>query len=298
MKKTIIYSLFNEKTITESLAQSLNTDIGDLVCKEFPDGELYLQVKDRIKDKSVIVVASLDYPNDKIAKLLLFSETLRQEGATQVGLVAPYLCYMRQDKQFHEGESITSEIFAKFISNHFDWLVTVDPHLHRHKTMSEIYTIPTQVVHASKQISNWILSNVKDPILIGPDMESEQWVSQVAKEAKAQHMILEKVRHGDRDVEVSLPDKSLLSEKTPVLVDDIISTASTMIKTVHHLSALKADYPVCIGVHAIFAQDAYEELLYTGVETIVTCNTVEHKSNDIDLSEDIAVAVKDICKRR
>jgi ribose-phosphate pyrophosphokinase len=60
------------------------------------------------------------------------------------------------------------------------------------------------VSHAANHISAWIKKNIVSPILIGPDAESEQWVSEVAK-MPSPYIILTKIRHGDRDVEVSIP---------------------------------------------------------------------------------------------
>jgi ribose-phosphate pyrophosphokinase len=81
--------------------------------------------------------------------LLFAADTARDLGARRIGLVAPYLAYMRQDIRFHAGEAVTSRTFAAILSRHLDWLVTVDPHLHRYHELSEIYRIPTQVVHAA-----------------------------------------------------------------------------------------------------------------------------------------------------
>jgi ribose-phosphate pyrophosphokinase len=230
--------------------------------------------------------------------ILFAVETAKELGAKSVGLVAPYLSYMRQDKRFKPGEALTSNYFASLMSNYFDWMVTIDPHLHRHHSLDEIYSIPTTVVHAAPAISKWIMKNIEKPLVIGPDMESEQWVSQVAKDANAPFLVLEKVRRGDRDVEVSHPDIEKYKNHTPVLVDDIISTARTMMETVKHIVKAKMKAPVCIGVHAIFSGDAYEALEATGTERIVSCNTIIHKSNEIDLSEIMVKAINEIEKAR
>jgi ribose-phosphate pyrophosphokinase len=267
-----------------SLASLLKCDVGKLRCHHFPDGETLIQIDEDVKDKEVIFYCSLDRPDNKTTSLMFFAQTAKELGARQVRLVSPYLGYMRQDKRFHSGEAVTSNIYAEFISNYFDSLVTIDPHLHRHKSMGEIYTIPTKVIHAANAIANWIKENVQNPVLIGPDEESSQWVSEVAKTAGAVYTVLNKVRHGDKDVEVSVPEIEKHKDYTPVLVDDIISTARTMIKTVEHLKAANTKPPICIGVHAVFAEDAYEKLKTSFVEEIITCNTIPHHTNKIDIN--------------
>lgn len=109
-------------------------------------------------------------------------------------------------------------------------------------------------------------------------------MSQVAERIDQPYDVLTKVRHGDRDVEITFEDPQKRLDRTPVLVDDIISTAGTMTKATRLI--LENDYPapICVGVHAILAGDAYAELKEAGAASIVSCNTVNHTSNEIDLA--------------
>lgn len=290
--KPIIFSLFDEHPLLKGITEKMDVEVGKIISHDFPDGETYLKIENNIKDKEIIIINSLEYPNPKILPLIFLSETAKSLGAKRVGLCAPYLSYMRQDKRFQASEGITSEYFAALLSQYFDWIVTVDPHLHRHHDLSDIYSIPNTVLHSAEMIAEWIKKSVDNPVLIGPDRESEQWVGQVAKKVNAPFLILEKIRRGDHDVEVSLPAIATYVNCTPILIDDIISTAQTMIKTISHLKNLNMKPPICIGVHAVFSDNSYELLLKSGAASIVTCNTIAHISNKIDLSEMIAKGIK------
>lgn len=290
--KPVILSLFEQHPLIQSIAENNNYEIEKIMLHDFPDGETYIRFESSLKDREVIILNSLEQPNQKTLPLLFVAKTAKEIGAKRIGLCAPYLAYMRQDKQFHPGEGITSNYFASILSQHFDWIVTVDPHLHRRCNLSKIYSIPNSVLHAANDISQWIANEIDNPILIGPDKESEQWVSEVAQGAKAPYLILEKIRHGDRDVEVSQPRVDGYLNHTPVLVDDIISTAHTMIETLNHLKKLNMKPTICVGVHAVFADKAYESLLQAGAAQIVTCNTINHSSNKIDLSAIITSGIK------
>ncbi len=292
--KPLLLSLFSSELLTDELCKQLDVEVGTCELREFPDGETYLKIDESINKRDIIIFESLYKPNKKIVAIIFAVETLRELGANKIGLVAPYLSYMRQDKRFKPGEAITSNYFARLISNYFDWMVTIDPHLHRHHTLDEIYSIPSKVVHAAPVISKWIMQKIDKPIIIGPDIESEQWVSKVAKEADAPFLVLEKIRKGDRDVEVSNPDVEKYRDHTPVLVDDIISTARTMIETVKHIKDAKMKPPICIGVHAIFSGSAYDDLKAAGTDKIVSCNTILHPTNEIDISNVIVEAINDI----
>lgn len=240
----------------------------------------------------MILVSTLDRPDDKFLPLIFAAATARDLGASHVGLVCPYLAYMRQDKRFRPGEAISSVHFAKLLSGAVDWLITVDPHLHRRHSLAEIFSVPAVAVHAAPYLAAWIRENVPAPILIGPDSESEQWVASVAADVGAPYVVLDKVRKGDRDVEVSVPNLGRNADRTPVLIDDIISTGRTMVGAIRHFGRTAHRSPVCLGVHAVFSGDAYTALRRAGAAKIVTCNTISHESNAIDMTAAIAQAVR------
>lgn len=289
--KTILLALPGNELMTKSVSTLINAEVGDFTLRNFPDGETYVRILSDVKDKRVIMVCTLNSPDTKLLPLYFLSQTAKDLGANCTCLVSPYLAYMRQDKQFKTGEGVTSTYFAKMISNFSDSLITVDPHLHRRHSMSDIYNVPCKVLHAASLVSKWIKENVSQPVLIGPDSESEQWVSVVAKEADAPFTVLNKIRRGDKDVQVSVPHIEKYRQHTPVLVDDIISTARTMIETVGHLKSAGMKAPVCIGVHGIFAGNAYAELTNAGAARIVTTNTIGHQSNQINVANMIADAL-------
>lgn len=259
--------------------------------RHFPDDETYFRYLAPVSGRDVIILASLDRPDGKFLPLFFSAETARELGARQVGLVAPYLPYMRQDRRFQVGEAVTSSLFAKLLSAQVDWLVTVDPHLHRRESLSEIYRVPSLVLHAAPLMSDWIRQNVLNPLIVGPDSESEQWVAAVAERANAPHVVLKKVRRGDYEVEVTIPDLNRWRGHAPVLIDDIASTAQTMIKALEQLSVGGLERGVCVAVHGIFAGDAYKRLIEAGAAQVVTCNTIPHPSNSIDMTGLLAMGI-------
>lgn len=282
--KPLIFSLYTSTSFLEALMASNQFDSGMLTFREFPDQETYIKYDSDLTNRQIVIIACLDNPNVKFLPLVFALQTARELGASNIGLVVPYLPYMRQDKQFLSGEAVTSKYFSKMLSDSIDWLITIDPHLHRYHSLNEIYQTPTTVLHANELISNYIQQHVASPLIIGPDSESEQWVATIAKTLHAPYKVLEKVRHGDDIVQIKFPNFSDYQDYTPVLVDDIISTGTTMIETIKHLKNIKMKAPICIGVHAIFAHHAYENILATGAKSVITCNTIEHISNAIDVS--------------
>jgi ribose-phosphate pyrophosphokinase len=288
-----IFALPGNSMLAHGIVRHLEAEPGDFTVRRFPDGESYVRLLCDVEGQQAVVVCTLFQPDDKILPLYYLTKLLKENGAQSVTLVAPYLSYMRQDKEFNPGEAVTSDYFAVLLSSFVDRLITIDPHLHRHGSMSELYTIPCKVIHAAPLLSDWIRQNVVNPVIVGPDSESEQWVSEVAQKAGAPFLVLEKVRRGDHDVDVSIPVVAAYQRRTPVLVDDIISTAHTMIETVGHLRIGGMAAPVCIGVHPVFAGNAFDDLITAGAAEVISCNTIEHPSNRIDVSGILATAISE-----
>src|SRR5690349_18020046 len=141
----LVIPLPGNEALATCLSQEIRGELGSLETRAFPDGETYLRLQQDPNNRSIVLVCTLDRPNPKFLPLMFAAATAKELGATKVSLVAPYLCYMRQDKRFHEREAITSTLFAGQLSSAFDELVTVDPHLHRYRRLSEIYSIRTVV---------------------------------------------------------------------------------------------------------------------------------------------------------
>jgi len=287
---TVIIAVPGCEDHARRLGTRLGVDVLVPELRQFPDGEIYVRLGvDRI-DGNVAIVGNLW--RDNFLQVAFLAGTARDLGAQRVGIVAPYLAYMRQDSAFHPGEGVTQRYFAKLVSGVADWLVTVDPHLHRVHSLEGLYTIPTTIARAARVIAQWIAEEVTHPVLIGPDAESVQWVSAVADACGAPFVILEKTRRGDRDVSVTPPDGPW-NGHTPVLVDDIVSTGRTMVEATRSLRAAGSAPPMCIAIHAVFADAVHDELVTAGARGIITCNTIAHATNRICVADPIADAVRE-----
>ena len=285
--------------LAETLRRGLQAQQVAFELRNFPDGETYVRVLGDVRDRAVVLVCTLRDPNPQFLPLAFLADAVRDLGACQVGLVAPYLSYMRQDRRFQAGEAVTSVSFARLLSARFDWLATVDPHLHRRQSLAEIYTIPAELIHAAPLLTEWIRAQVPNPLLVGPDAESEQWVREVASGIAAPYIVLEKVRRGDRSVVISTPpDLQRWADRTPVLVDDIISSAVTMGETVRQWRAAGLPAPVCVGVHGVFAAQAVETLRTAGASRIVTTNSIAQPTAEIDVGPALVDPVRRLLEQR
>jgi ribose-phosphate pyrophosphokinase len=279
----LILPMPGNERLGSDLAGRSGAALGRLESRRFPDGETYVRLACDVSGRDVAIVCTLAQPDEQFLRLVFAARAARDLGAATVTLVAPYLAYMRQDTRFQPGEAITSSHFANLLSKEFDRLITVDPHLHRHKALGEIYSIPAVALHAAPLLADWIRREVARPLIIGPDLESEQWVSDVAGRAGAPSVVLQKQRRGDRSVDIATQDLGAWRDRQPVLIDDVVSSGRTMIQACEGLIAQGLRRPVCLAVHALFAEDAFARLSNLA-QAIVSTDTVPHPTNRIPVA--------------
>ncbi len=283
----IFFPMPGNEQLARDLASLTAGEVGQLELRQFPDGETYVCIQSDVKLKDVFVVCTLAKPDSQFVPLAFTAAAIAELGATSVKLIAPYLAYMRQDRIFHAGEALTSRLFAELLQQHFDGLITVDPHLHRYASLDEVYDIPTTVVHSAPLFANWIATHVDEPVVIGPDAESAQWVEAIAGEAGAPWTVFKKERRGDRNVRMGAPLLHDYRGRTPVLVDDIVSSGVTMKQAVRILSAEDFAPAYCLAVHALCS--ARTSLHLTDeLAAFLTSNTVPNSNAVFDVAPLIA----------
>ncbi|WP_456376775.1 ribose-phosphate diphosphokinase [Thiolapillus sp.] len=250
----------------------------------FPDGESRLRLPVNLPEK-VALYRSLNDPNTKLVELILAAEHLRGQGVKQLLLVAPYLCYMRQDKAFHPGEVVSQGIIGKLLAGYFNGVITVDAHLHRIHHLQDALPVPTAInLSATHPMALFLKQQNLKPLLIGPDDESEQWVASIARHEGLEYCIAHKERLGDRQVKVSLPTCKY-GGKDIVLVDDVASTGRTLEAAARQLQNFSPASISVMVTHALFLGDALQRLQAVGVKNIWSCDSIPHPSNRIHLDQ-------------
>lgn len=282
------------KPLAEDLAPAMGAELRTLDWHHFPDGESLMTLPGDLNGADMALLATLRDPDRLALPLRFAAATAREMGARRVGLIAPYLGYMRQDRRFEAGQAVSAPLFAQFLGESFDWLVTVDPHLHRIARLEEVFPIPAVRAVSAPLLANWIKTNLPNAVLLGPDSESQQWVAEVARLAGRPYEVLHKVRSGDRSVDVSVPECAALREGNPVVLDDIVSSGSTMARSVERLLGAGTAAPVCLAIHAVFADDADDAILAAGAARIITTDTIPHPSNVIGIAGVLAEAFQSL----
>ncbi len=276
----------DEAALAGQAASALGVALAVVARHRFPDGEMRLRLPAELPER-VVLWRGLQQPNEKLVELLLTAQTARRLGAKHVSLVAPYMAYMRQDIEFNPGEAISQRIVGGFLAGLFDAIITVDPHLHRVATLHEAMPVNDAIaLSGAPLLADHIATQRQNPLLMGPDEEALQWVALAAKRHGWDHAVCRKTRHGDREVDIELPELPVAG-RAVVLMDDVASSGHTLARAAVKLRAAGARSVDVAVTHALFASGAVQLVRSSGVGEIWSTDCISHPSNAVSIVPEV-----------
>jgi ribose-phosphate pyrophosphokinase len=282
----------DQRDAAERFAAALGLDARAISTRRFPDGETLLRLPVPLPDR-VLLYCTLNQPDVRLVELMLAARTARAQGVRHLTLVAPYLCYMRQDSAFEPGEAVSQLIVGGFLSELFDAVVTVDPHLHRVERLDQVIPKGLAIaLQATEAISAFLAEVAPEAVLVGPDEESGQWVRALAELGQRPHAVFVKQRHGDRDVDVMAHGSAELAGRHVVLVDDIASSGRTLAQAARVCQALGAARVDAVVTHALCSAADQAALHGAGVGRLWSTDSLAHDSNGIALAPLLARGIR------
>lgn len=281
-----------DQAAAQRLAARAQLKYADVHVHRFPDGESLVQLPESLPGH-VVLYCSLDHPNERLIELELAAATASRLGARNLTLVAPYLCYMRQDTAFHAGEAISQQVIGAMLARRFDTLITVDPHLHRTHRLERAVPVRRAIaLTAAPLMTEWLRERAGATLVIGPDEESLQWVAAIAAPIGLPYAVASKTRLGDRDVRIELPALDYRGRDV-VLVDDVASTGRTLAEAARLIADRGAGSIIVLVSHALFVDDALEQLHAAGVTEIHSTDSIAHPTNTLHLDAVLAAALRE-----
>lgn len=292
-KKTVIPGP-SSQLLGLRISRYLKSNVVPIEFKTFPDGERYIRINGEPKNFHAVVVQSIIPPNpdQSIIELCFMLETLKELGVEKVTAVVPYFAYARQDKRFLPGEAVSGRIVCDIIQNAgADEVITVDIH---NKIILENFKIPAKDVSAVPLLGEY-LNRFKptNPLIISPDEGAMVRAKTLADLMEAEYVVFNKFRDKHTgEIETKMKEINV-ANRDVVIVDDIISTGSTMVNAAKIAKSQGASRIYAVCTHAILVGDSRFRIINAGANEIIGTDTVPSDVSLVSVAPVIAEALKE-----
>lgn len=294
----IIFGGSAGEALAVRVANLTGAKLGRMDQKRFPDGEKYLRVLDDVKGDDVVIIHPTGgRPDELIIEYLMLVDTIKDMAPKSISAVFPYFAYARQDARFNPGEPLSFHLVTRLVEQvGTNKVYTIDLHLQRITDMREIFKIPAQNLTAVPNIAEYISKTFepKNPAVIGPDMESEQWAKVAAAKIHADYAVLEKTRFGPSEVKIRTRGGEQLNVqgRDAIIIDDIISTGNTIIEAAQLVKKAGANRILVGCTHPVLSGSALARMYAAGIEGVVGTDTFPGPISFVSVAPVIAEALK------
>jgi ribose-phosphate pyrophosphokinase len=265
--------------LAASVARELGTSLGNCAVGRFPDGEVEVRLLDPVRRKDVFLVQSTSPPvNDRLMELLAMADACRRAAAARITAVIPYFGYARADKRHGRREPITARVVADLLEAvGVAHVVTLDVHTPQiegffHAPVDSLTAVPALCQALKERLP-------RDVAVVSPDAGRANLAAHYARCLGAPVILLHKRRDGGDDVEVTHVVGEVTG-KACLVIDDIVSTAGTLVQSIKALLGNGARPDIAIAAtHGLFVDGARERLDCLPIREIVVTDSVEGRES-------------------
>jgi ribose-phosphate pyrophosphokinase len=262
-------------SLSRRVCAKLGIKLGDIYIGRFPDGEVEIKINDDVRGADVFVIQSTSAPtNDNLIELLIIIDCLKRASAGRITAVLPYFGYARQDRKAEGRVPITAKLVANLITiAGAARILTIDLHASQ---IQGFFDIPVDHLYAAPVMIDYLqrinLGN-SNLVVVSPDVGSIKMARAYAKKLNADLAIVDKRRIGSKQTE-AMHIIGNVSDKDILLVDDMISTATTISEAAIVLREKGAKNIYACATHAVLCGDAMEKLARAKFKEIIITDTI------------------------
>ena len=277
-----------------SIAKHLEAELVPVDLKIFPDGESKIKLGKVEKDYCIIVQSTYPPTDRHLLQALMMIKRCSVDGSANVWAIMPYMAYSRQDREFLDGEVVSTALIGKLIETAgTKRLITVD--IHSPASLS-YFTIDTQNISAVGLLAEYAASKIKlnAPIVVSPDLGGAKRAFEFARILGTDMVALTKRRDKDT-AQVVMEEKELNSNvvgRDLILLDDMISTGESIVEACRFLSRYSPNKIYAMCTHALLIGDAMTRIRAAGVEEIISTNSIPGINAKVDLAQLISAQLK------
>lgn len=260
--------------LAQDVAEYLGLPISLDVVTAFPDGETRTNIDESVRGADCYIIQSTCSPvNHHLMEILVLTDALRRASAWRINAVIPYFGYARQDKKVQAREPVTAKLVANMLETAgIDRVIAVDLHAGQ---IQGFFDVPVDHLTALDILADHLASvGVDGHVVVSPDIGRATEARRLANTLNLPLAMLYKRRTSPTETEVTHVIGDVKGLK-PIMVDDMISTAGTMVRGIEALLRLGAIPEVTVAAtHGVFTPPALERLTHRAVHKIYVTDTI------------------------
>jgi ribose-phosphate pyrophosphokinase len=272
--KIRVFSGNSNPGLAENICSHLRVPLGQAKVKTFSDGEIMVEIGENVRGRDIYVVQSTCAPsNSNLMELLIMIDALKRASAATITAVIPYYGYARQDRKVAPRTPITSKLVADLITTAgADRVVTVDLHAGQ---IQGFFNIPVDNLYAAPVILERLRERFPNNniVMVSPDAGGTERARAFAKRLGCTLAVIDKRRTGPNVAEVMhlIGD---VTDKTAIILDDMIDTAGTLTQAAKALKAHGAKTIYACATHGVLSGPAIDRINESDIETVLITDTV------------------------
>lgn len=284
-----IFSGNATKKLAASICDCLNLSLGDALVSHFPEGEIHVQINENVRGKDVFIVQSTcSPPNDMLMELLILLDAARRASARRVTAVIPYYGYARQDRKDKPRVPITAKLVANLlVTSGASRVLTMDLHAGQ---IQGFFDIPVDHLYSINVISKYFASKkIKNLAVVSPDIGGIRMARAYSKVLNAPLAIVDKRRENASEIKVM----NIIGEvkgRNVVIVDDLVSTAGSLLEASLALKKEGAKDIYAAVVHPVLAGPAIERLKKSPIKEVVVTDSIPLNGKKLSKIKVLSVA--------
>lgn len=260
--------------LAKDVTKSLGIKLGRASVSRFSDGEVSVEILEHVRGKDIFVLQSTCLPaNDNLMEILLIVDSLRRSSAGRITAAIPYFGYARQDRRVRSSRvPISAKVVANMLeSTGVNRILTMDLHSDQ---IQGFFDIPVDNIYATPIMLGEICKNeFKSPIVVSPDVGGVVRARAFAKELNTDLAIIDK-RRSKANVSEVMTVLGDVSDRTCLIMDDVVDTAGTLIRAADALKNKGALAVIAYCTHPVLSGDAVNRIEKSSLDQLVVTDTI------------------------
>ncbi|MBI2956373.1 MAG: ribose-phosphate pyrophosphokinase [Acidobacteria bacterium] len=268
-----IFSGSANRALAEEICQYLSLPLGDATLGRFSDGEIYFQIHENVRGADVFVVQPTSHPVDgHLMELLLMVDACKRASAARITAVMPYYGYARQDRKDKPRVPISAKVVADLLETAgIDRALTLDLHAPQ---IQGYFNVPVDHLYATPVMLEYFArKGLADLTVVAPDAGGVERARFFAKKMDSPLAIVDK-RRVDIDVSELMHIIGDVEGQTCLIIDDIVDTAGTLVKTVEALRDRGAREVYAACTHPVLSGPAIRRICDSPLHELVVTNSI------------------------